>query len=58
MIVEIATDAATEESINCFDGYALDDRTIVVNVARLGAERSGGGPPRYYIEAEIRLKLH
>lgn len=41
--VEMATDAATQEAINRFDGYNLDDRAIVVNPARPREERPGGG---------------
>ena len=41
--VEMASDEATQEAINRFDGYALDDRAIVVNEARPREERSGGG---------------
>ncbi len=44
--VEMATDAATQEAINRLDGYSLDDRAIVVNVARPREERSGGGRGR------------
>jgi hypothetical protein len=33
VFVEMATPAATEEVINRFDGYPLDNRLIVVNVA-------------------------
>ena len=45
--VEMATDAGTEEAINRFDGYSLDDRTIAVSVARPRQDRPGGGPRRY-----------
>ena len=44
--VEMASDAATQEAINRFDGYTLDDRAIVVNEARPREERSGGGGGR------------
>lgn len=45
--VEMATDAASEEAIKKFDGYSMDDRTIVVNVARPREERPAGGGRRY-----------
>jgi cold-inducible RNA-binding protein len=41
--VEMATDEGTQEAINRFDGYSLDDRAIVVNEARPREERSSGG---------------
>ena len=45
--VEMATDTATEDAINRFNGYSLDEREIAVNEARPRADRPGGGPRRY-----------
>ena len=45
--VEMADDTATEEAINRFNGYSLDDREIAVNEARPRVDRTGGGPRRY-----------
>ena len=41
--VEMSSDAASQEAIDKFNGYSLDDRAIVVNEARPREERSGGG---------------
>jgi cold-inducible RNA-binding protein len=45
--VEMATDAATQEAINRFDGHEVDNRAMVVNVARPRQERPSGGSRRY-----------
>jgi RNA recognition motif-containing protein len=45
--VEMATDAATEEAINRFNGHELDNRAMIVNAARTREERPGGGARRY-----------
>ncbi len=44
--VEMASDAATEEAINRFNGYSLQAREMVVNVARPREDRTGGGGRR------------
>jgi RNA recognition motif-containing protein len=46
--VEMATDAGAEEAISKFNGYSLDDRAIVVNVARAREDRSSGGNRQRY----------
>jgi cold-inducible RNA-binding protein len=46
--VEMASDAASQEAIDKFNGYSLDNRSIVVNEARPREERSGGGGRNRY----------
>jgi cold-inducible RNA-binding protein len=46
--VEMASDAASQEAIDKFNGYSLDNRAIVVNEARPREERSGGGGRNRY----------
>jgi RNA recognition motif-containing protein len=41
--VEMATDEAAEEAIKQFDGYSLNNRQMVVNVARPREDRPAGG---------------
>lgn len=41
--VEMATAEAAQEAIKRFNGYAMDNRNLVVNEARPREERSGGG---------------
>ena len=38
--VEMATDGATEEAINRFNGHELDNRAMIVSAARVREERS------------------
>lgn len=44
--VEMATDEGAQEAIKLFNGYALDSRDIIVNVARPRRDRPEGGPTR------------
>jgi RNA recognition motif-containing protein len=44
--VEMTTDEAAQEAIKLFNGYSLDSREMVVNVARPRRDRPGGGPSR------------
>jgi cold-inducible RNA-binding protein len=41
--VEMTTDAASQDAVTRFDGYSLDDRAMIVNVARPREDRSGQG---------------
>ena len=41
--VDMATEKDAQEAIKKYNGYSLDDRTLVVNEARPREERSGGG---------------
>jgi len=41
--VEMATAEAAQEAIKRFNGYSMDNRSLVVNEARPREERSGGG---------------
>ncbi|MFL5733429.1 MAG: RNA recognition motif domain-containing protein [Chloroflexia bacterium] len=41
--VEMTNDTESQEAIDKFNGYMLDNRAIVVNEARPREERSGGG---------------
>ena len=44
--VEMSTDDAAQDAIKRFDGYALNDKAMVVSVARPRVERAGSGPRR------------
>jgi RNA recognition motif-containing protein len=44
--VEMATAEAAQEAIKRFNGYSLDNRSLVVNEARPREERSGDGGGR------------
>jgi RNA recognition motif-containing protein len=41
--VEMATDADAQKAIEMFNGYEVDGRKLIVNVARPREERGGGG---------------
>lgn len=41
--VEMTNEADAQKAIQMFNGYELDSRQIVVNIARPREERSGGG---------------
>jgi RNA recognition motif-containing protein len=41
--VDMATEKDAQEAIKKYNGYSLDDRTLVVNEARPREERTGGG---------------
>jgi RNA recognition motif-containing protein len=41
--VEMATDADAQKAIEMFNGYDVDGRKLIVNVARPREERGGGG---------------
>lgn len=45
--VEMGTDEGAQEAITRLNGYTLDSREIVVNVARPRPQRNGGGSSRY-----------
>ena len=44
--VEMATDAGTEAAISRFSGHELDNRAMIVDVARVREARPAGGPSR------------
>jgi RNA recognition motif-containing protein len=44
--VEMGTEEGAEEAIKLFNGYSLDGRELVVNVARPRTERPVGGSRR------------
>ena len=45
--VEMATNEAAQQAIQRFNGYSLDEHTLVVNEARPREERSRGGSRPY-----------
>lgn len=45
--VEMSTDEGADEAIKRFNGYDMDGRELVVNVARPRTERREGGRRRY-----------
>jgi RNA recognition motif-containing protein len=42
--VEMSTQAEAQKAISMFNSFKLEDRTLVVNVARPREERPAGGP--------------
>lgn len=44
--VEMSSNDDAQEAIKRFNGYELNSRDMVVNVARPRADRPGGGPRR------------